>query len=106
MDENVSWRRNKFLQCTQNLFLCYSIAYIRLVGVIRLWIDLSASKVYCQFSHKANSEKNIFVIISPISLITNAYFFHTVSQFDLHPRSKETIVKLGILRKAFWVFKT
>ena len=30
MDKNKSWIRNKFLQCTQNLFLCYSIAYIRL----------------------------------------------------------------------------
>ena len=30
---------------------------------------------------------------------------HTLSQIEIYPASKETIVKPGILRKAFWVFK-
>ena len=31
---------------------------------------------------------------------------YTLSQIEIYPASKETIVKPGILRKAFWVFKT
>ena len=31
---------------------------------------------------------------------------NTLSQIEIYPASKETIVKPGILRKAYWVFKT
>ena len=31
---------------------------------------------------------------------------YTISQIEIYPASKEIIVKPGILRKGFWVFKT